>query len=179
MRFARERGLHVNAYVDDALYVEEDDRWTRWTTGYAKVDATLVDDLLDGRAARADEARDRGGARRGGAVAPEVTRRFAGALRAATSLPHFVEINAAGVTKAGTLEWLRDERLDVSPARTVACGDGLNDVDMLDGPPSAWRWRRAPKARRGASRELAGDRAPRLRRPLPAAWPRHRWWTRA
>jgi len=132
LRFARERGLHVNAYVDDALYVEEDDSWTRWTTGYAKVDATLVGDLLPlvrrgptklVIAAEPDVA---------AAVAPEVSRRFAGALRAATSLPHFVEINAAGVTKAGTLEWLRGERLRVPPSRTVACGDGLNDVDMLE-----------------------------------------------
>ena len=101
VRFARERGLHVNAYVDDALYVEEDDGWTRWTTDYAKVDATLVGDLLPVVrrgptklviAAEPDVA---------AAVAPEVSRRFAEALRAATSLPHFVEINAAGVTKAG------------------------------------------------------------------------------
>lgn len=132
VRFARRRGLHVNAYVDDALYVEDDDEWTRWTTGYAKVDATLVGDLLPvvrlGPTKLVIAAEPRVAA----AVAPEVSRRFAGVLGAATSLPHFVEINAAGVTKAGTLEWLRGERLHVSPARTVACGDGLNDVDMLE-----------------------------------------------
>ena len=132
LRFARRRGLHVNAYVDDALYVEDDDEWTRWTTGYAKVDATLVGDLLPvvrrGPTKLVIAAEPHVAA----AVAPEVSRRFAGALRAATSLPHFVEINAVGVTKAATLEWLRAERLCVSPERTVACGDGLNDVDMLE-----------------------------------------------
>jgi len=131
VRFARDRGRHVNAYVDDRLYVEEDDRWTTWTTDYAKVDVTLVDDLLpiveQGPtklviAAEPDEA---------ARLAPEIGRRFAGRLRAATSLPHFVEINAAAVSKAGTLEWLRAERLHVAAERTVACGDGLNDVDML------------------------------------------------
>ena len=131
VRFARGRGLHVNAYVDDALHVEEDDRWTRWTTSYAKIDVTLVDDLLPVVergptklviAAEPDEA---------ARIAPEVNRRFAGRLRAATSLPHFVEINAADVSKAGALEWLRAERLGVPATRTVACGDGLNDVDML------------------------------------------------
>ena len=132
VRFARQRGLHVNAYVDDELHVEVDDRWTAWTTGYAKVGVTLVDDLLPivARgptklvvAADPDEA-----ARLG----PEIARRFAGRLRAATSLPHFIEINAAAVSKAGTLEWLRAEGLHVASERTVACGDGLNDVDMLE-----------------------------------------------
>jgi Cof subfamily protein (haloacid dehalogenase superfamily) len=131
VRYARRRGLHVNAYVDDVLHVEEDDRWTRWTTSYAKVEATLVDDLLPvvGRgptklviAADPEEA---------ARIAPEVSRRFAGRLRAATSLPHFVEINAAAVSKAGALEWVRSEVLRAAAARTVACGDGLNDLDML------------------------------------------------
>jgi Cof subfamily protein (haloacid dehalogenase superfamily) len=131
VRFARERGLHVNAYVDDELYVEADDRWTRWTTSYAKVEATIVDDLVPVVergptklviAADPDEA---------ARIASEVSRRFAGRLRAATSLPHFVEINAAAVSKAAALEWVRTEVLGASSARTVACGDGLNDVDML------------------------------------------------
>ncbi len=64
-------------------------------------------------------------------IAPEVSRRFAGRLRAATSLPHFVEINAAAVSKAAALEWVRTELVGASADRTVACGDGLNDVDML------------------------------------------------
>jgi Cof subfamily protein (haloacid dehalogenase superfamily) len=132
LRYARERGLHVNAYVDDELHVEDDDRWTRWTAEYADVGVTLVDDLLPvvvrGStklviAADPDEA---------ARIAPEVSRRFAGRLRAATSLPHFVEINAATESKSGTLEWVRTELLRVAGDRTVACGDGLNDTDMLE-----------------------------------------------
>ncbi len=131
VRFARERDLHVNAYVDDALYVEEDDRWTRWTAGYAKVDIALVDDLLPLVARGPTKlviAADPDVAAR---AAAEVSRRFAGRLRAATSLPHFVEVNAASESKAGTLEWLCTELLHVPVDRTVACGDGHNDVDML------------------------------------------------
>jgi Cof subfamily protein (haloacid dehalogenase superfamily) len=132
VRFARERGLHVNAYVDDALFVEADDEWTRWTVGYAKIDATCVGDLIPVARRGPTKLVIAAEPELAGTVALEVSRRFAGTLRAATSLPHFVEINAAGVTKAGTLEWLRGERLHVSPARTVACGDGRNDVDMLE-----------------------------------------------
>ena len=132
VRFARERGLHVNAYVDDQLHVEADDRWTRWTAEYADVDVTLVDDLLPVVARGSTKlviAADPDEAAR---LAPEVSRRFAGRLRAATSLPHFIEINAAAESKSGTLEWLRTELLHVAAERTVACGDGLNDIDMLE-----------------------------------------------
>jgi Cof subfamily protein (haloacid dehalogenase superfamily) len=131
VRFARERGLHVNAYLDDRLIVEDDDRWTAWTRDYAKVDATVVDDLVAAVAPGPTKlviAADPEDAAR---LLPELARRFAGRLRAATSLPHYVEINAAHVSKAGTLDWLRDECLHAAAERTVACGDGLNDVDML------------------------------------------------
>lgn len=132
VRFARQRGAHVNAYVDDELHAEDDDRWTAWTTGYAKVGVRLVEDLLPivergptklVIAADPDEA---------ARLVPEIVRLFAGRLRAATSLPHFIEINAAAVSKSGTLQWLCAERLHVASGRTVACGDGQNDVDMLE-----------------------------------------------
>ncbi len=132
VRFARERSLHVNAYVGDELHVEQDDRWTRWTAEYAAVRVTLVPDLLPvvaGGSTKLVVAADPAVA---AGVAPEITRTFAGRLRAATSLPHFVEINAAAESKSRTLEWLREESVHAAPERTVACGDGLNDVDMLE-----------------------------------------------
>lgn len=132
VRFARRRGLHVNAYVDDQLYVEQADRWTEWTTAYARVTAALVDDLLPVVARGPTKlviATDPDDA---GRVAAEVSARFAGRLRAATSLPHFVEVNAAGVNKAAALDRLCAELLAARRERTVACGDGRNDADMLE-----------------------------------------------
>ncbi len=41
-----------------------------------------------------------------------------------------VDITPSGVSKASALETLR-ERLGISPRRTVAVGDGYNDIDML------------------------------------------------
>ena len=146
LRFARERGLHVNAYVDDALYVEEDDRWTRWTTGYAKVDVTLVDDLLPVVRARADEARDRGEARRGSRGRAGGVAAVRGRARAATSLPHFVEINAAGVSEG------RHARVAPQRAAPRAAEPyrGLRRRPQRRGHARvgrrwAWRWRRAPR----------------------------------
>lgn len=162
VRYARGRGLHVNAYVGDLLHVETDDRWTRWTAGYAKVAVTLVDDLLPVVSRGPTKLVIAADPKVAEGVALDVARRFDGRLRAATSLPHFVEINAASESKSGTLEWLRAELLDVAVERTVACGDGLNDVDMLtwaalgvameEGAPGARRAARivVPRAQLGA-----------------------------
>ena len=43
----------------------------------------------------------------------------------------WLDIAAAGVTKASALEQVR-RLLDIDPARTVALGDGRNDIEMLD-----------------------------------------------
>lgn len=42
----------------------------------------------------------------------------------------WLDIAAAGVTKASALELLR-RRLDIEPSHTVAMGDGRNDIEML------------------------------------------------
>ena len=42
----------------------------------------------------------------------------------------WLDIAAAGVTKASALELLR-RRLDIDPSHTVAIGDGRNDIEML------------------------------------------------
>ena len=41
----RQLGRHLNAYVDDALYVEVLDDWARRYAEYAEVGVNVVDDL--------------------------------------------------------------------------------------------------------------------------------------
>ncbi|TMK90776.1 MAG: HAD-IIB family hydrolase [Actinobacteria bacterium] len=47
------------------------------------------------------------------------------------SLPYFLELASPEVTKASGLDFLA-RRLGFSRARTVACGDGENDVELLE-----------------------------------------------
>ena len=60
-----------------------------------------------------------------------LTAHFDGRLYISKSLPHFLEFAAPGVTKAAGLEFLA-ERLGFARERTVAFGDGENDVELLD-----------------------------------------------
>ena len=57
--------------------------------------------------------------------------RFAGRLYISKSLPYFLEFASPEVTKASGLAFVA-EQLGFAPERTVAFGDGENDVELLD-----------------------------------------------
>ena len=130
VRHARRLGRHLNVFVDDELYVDQDDRWTEWTRSYLGIDVRLADDLLalvdERRPTKIVLASEPGDVVR---LLPDLRARWAGVLNVSRSLPHFIEINDRRASKSGALEWLRDSLPGDGPA--VACGDGLNDLDML------------------------------------------------
>ena len=130
VRHMREIGRHVNVYVGDELYVEDVDAWALRYAEYAEVGINEVDDLLaivvDGPtkivvATDPDDVT---------ALLPGLQERWRGELYVTRSLPHYIEINAPEATKSAALAFLCD-RLGARRERTVTCGDGLNDVDML------------------------------------------------
>jgi Cof subfamily protein (haloacid dehalogenase superfamily) len=131
VRHARDIGRHLNAYVDDELYVEQLDEWARRYAEYAEVGIHTVDDLLQVVTRRAptklvittepDDAET---------LAPELQRRWQGRLVVTRSQLPYIEITDLDATKSRALEFVC-ARLGLRRERTVACGDGLNDIDML------------------------------------------------
>ena len=61
---------------------------------------------------------------------PELQRRWQGRLVVTRSQLPYIEITDVDATKSRALEFLC-ARLGLRRERTVACGDGLNDIDML------------------------------------------------
>ncbi len=57
--------------------------------------------------------------------------RFAGRLHITKSLPYFLEFATAGVTKGSGLGFLAG-RLGFTAERTIAFGDGENDVELME-----------------------------------------------
>jgi len=57
--------------------------------------------------------------------------RFSGRLYISKSLPYFLEFASPDVTKAAGLDFLA-ERVGFSSERTVAFGDGENDIELID-----------------------------------------------
>src|SRR5262249_38877463 len=121
----------TNAYVDDELYVTEENEATLRYARTAQVDLHVVGDLLDwisepttklvtvGDPARLDVLRD------------EMIAQFGGRAFIAKSLAFFLEFAAPGVSKGSALDFV-SERLGFTPAQTVAFGDGENDRELLD-----------------------------------------------
>ncbi len=170
VRHARAIGRHLNVYVDDQLYVEELDEWARRYAEYAEVDVNAVDDLLPvvrrsppTKLVITTEADDVV------RLAPVLRRRWAGHLIVTPSQHTYIEITDVAATKSSALEFVC-ARLGLRRGRTVACGDGPNDVDMV-------RWaglgvvvaEAAPAVRRAADLVVPRDELGRLFARLAAA----------
>jgi Cof subfamily protein (haloacid dehalogenase superfamily) len=68
----------------------------------------------------------------------------------------WLDIAASGVTKASALEVLR-RRLGTDPGRTVAVGDGRNDIEMLQWAGRGVAMGQAPDEVRSAASEVTGS----------------------
>jgi len=170
VREVRRLGRHLNAYVDDGLYVEELDDWARRYAENAEVGIAGVGDL---------EAlvRERPPTKFVVLSEPDdvdvlVTRLqelWRDRLYVVRSQASYIEIADLGVSKSGALALLC-ARLGVRRERTVACGDGHNDIDML-------RWaglgvavaEAAVDVRAAADLVIPRDDLPALFRELAAA----------
>lgn len=126
-----EEGFGLNCYVDDSLYVAEVTPAARRYADFQHLELHVVGDLLawlDAPPTKLVVIDD-----------PEVLdelegrlkARFDGRLYISKSLPFFLEFASPNVTKASGLEFLA-RHLGFARERTVACGDGENDVELLE-----------------------------------------------
>ena len=170
VRHVRTLGRHLNAYVDDRLYVEQLDEWARSYARFAEVGLEYVDDLealvLVRPPTKFVVLSDPDDVSR---LLPGMQEHWRDRLYVVRSQASYIEIADPRVSKSGALEWLC-ARLGVRRERTVACGDGHNDVDML-------RWaglgvavaEAAPEVRAAADVVVPRDGLPALLARLAAA----------
>ena len=131
VRTARRLGRHLNAYIDDRLYVDQLDDWARGYAEYAEVGVNQVDDLVATVVERPPTKLVLvTGPADAKAILPGLQRRWRDRLYVTRSQPEYIEFVDAAVSKSSALQWLCDTR-GLRRDRTVACGDGMNDVDML------------------------------------------------
>ena len=131
IQVVQEEGFALNCYVDDDLYVAKATEHVRAYAGFQHLPVTEVGELLSWlerpptKLVVVDdpEALD--------ALKPRLLERFAGRLFIAKSLPHFLELASPRVSKGSGLGFLA-EHLGFTAERTVAMGDGENDLELLD-----------------------------------------------
>jgi Cof subfamily protein (haloacid dehalogenase superfamily) len=126
-----EEGFGLNCYVDDELYVAEITAGAREYADFQHLELHEVGDLLtwlDAPPTKLVVIDD-----------PEVlddlklrmVARFDERLYISKSLPYFLEFASPNVTKAAGLDFLA-EHLGFAQERTVAFGDGENDIELVD-----------------------------------------------
>jgi Cof subfamily protein (haloacid dehalogenase superfamily) len=126
-----EAGFHINAYVDDELYVAAATPEAHAYADLNQVQMHVVGDLRDWLHEPPTKLVAVGDPDALDELEAALKPRFAGALFVSKSLPHFLEFAHPDVNKGAGLTFIA-ERLGFTAAETVACGDGENDRELLD-----------------------------------------------
>ena len=129
-----DEGLHLQVYLDDLLYAQEENDYTRYYRQIAPVPLRMVGDLP---AFLAEDQREPTKLtiidlenQRLLKIQRQLQGKYGAELFVLQSRPNFLEITAAEATKGQALRFL-GEREGIAPREMVAFGDSYNDVDML------------------------------------------------
>ncbi|HSC90646.1 MAG TPA: HAD family hydrolase [Gaiellaceae bacterium] len=124
-------GAHLNAYVGDELYVAEVTPEARAYADFQHIPLHPVGDLRTWLRAPPTKLVAVGERDAMDELERRLRQRFAGRLYVSKSLPEFVELASPEVNKATGLEFVA-RRLGFARERTVAFGDGENDVELVE-----------------------------------------------
>jgi len=130
VRYARERDLHVQAYVEDRLIIERDRPEAHRYAQHAGMELHLVDDLDKAMGPTTPKLVIVAAPEKLEELLPDVRQRWAGKLNAATSTPDYLEFTSAESDKASALRFV-SQRLGISQSEVAAVGDGRNDTSMI------------------------------------------------
>jgi Cof subfamily protein (haloacid dehalogenase superfamily) len=127
----RKAGYTLNAYVDDELYVAEITPEAERYAVFQNLEIHAVGDLLAWLSAPPTKLVAVGEPEQMDALKTVVVPLLGDRLHISKSLPIFLEFSREGVTKGSGLAYLAG-LLGFSAERTVAFGDGENDVELLE-----------------------------------------------
>lgn len=144
IRYAQERGLHVQAYRDDQLIVARERAEARRYAEHASMEVHVAGDLDRAMGPTTPKLVIVSTPEKLEALLPDARRRWAGRLNVATSTPDYLEFTSVESDKASAVRFLA-ERFGIAQDHVVAVGDGRNDASMIawaglgvavDGSPS-------------------------------------------
>ena len=126
-----DEGFGLNCYVDDELYVAEITPEARRYADFQHLELHPVGDLLEWLDRPPTKLVVIGDPDALDGLKQKVLEQFAGRLYIAKSLPYFLEFASPDVTKAAGLAFLAEQN-GFTRKRTVAFGDGENDIELVD-----------------------------------------------
>ncbi len=131
IEYVQALGYPILCYVDDRLYVARETPESEAYAGFQKLPVHAVGDLLAWLPKAPTKLVIVGDPAQLDRLASALRARFDRRLYISKSLPHFLELAAPEVTKAAGLAFLA-QRLGFRRERTVAFGDGENDVELIE-----------------------------------------------
>ena len=126
----QEAGHPPNCYVGDELYVARHTAYSRAYADFQRLPVTEVGDLLAWITEPPTKLVAVGEPGELEALRERLVARFDGSLFMLTSLPWLLELGNPGVSKGTGLAFVA-EQVGFAAERTVAFGDGENDLDLL------------------------------------------------
>jgi Cof subfamily protein (haloacid dehalogenase superfamily) len=124
-------GYTILVYVDDELYVSHETPESDAYAGFQHLVVHPVGDLQAWLPKAPTKLVCVGDPHALDELEVEMKARFAGRLFVSKSLPHFLEFASPAVDKGSGLDFAA-ERVGFSRERSVAFGDGENDVELID-----------------------------------------------
>lgn len=126
-----QEGFALNCYVDDELYVAAVTDHARAYADFQSIPLHPVGDLLGWIERPPTKLVVVDDPARLDVLRPRLEARFDGRLFIAKSLPYFLELASPAISKGSGLAFVA-EHLGFDAARTVAFGDGENDLELLE-----------------------------------------------
>jgi Cof subfamily protein (haloacid dehalogenase superfamily) len=128
----RSRNIHLNAYLDDQLYMEELTEWGKKYAANTGVTPHPVDDLIPLlQKAAPHKMLGLAGADEIAAIQKFLWQKFGAQLIFICSKPSYLEILAPGVSKGNALKEVT-KMWGLKPEEVMAIGDAPNDISMVE-----------------------------------------------
>jgi Cof subfamily protein (haloacid dehalogenase superfamily) len=149
--FCEAHGYHVQAYMDDQLYVPDMGPRTQEYVSISGVKATPVGSLFLWLQSPSTKMLIVDDPARIPAIQAEVEALVGPAVNAAQSHPQFLDIVSAQVSKGKALAAVA-ANLGIAREEVMAIGDGMNDMEMLTWAGTSFAMAHAPEALKKVAR---------------------------
>lgn len=127
---ASQQGFHVNAYINDELFVAEENDFSRYYQKLANVKVTAVGNLAEYLDTEPTKLTIINRNNQLNGLKDELIEQFTDNLSITISRPHFLEITDKLATKGQALKFLADKH-GIPQSQVAAIGDSDNDLDMI------------------------------------------------
>ena len=124
-------GFHIHGYKGNSIVVQgQPDEWSHYIARANKMPLTETDDFVKTITEAQHKCLVTGSPRRLWHLERRIGRQFDASLSICRSEPFLLEIMSKGIDKAEALRWLLN-RVGGSPEELMCCGDGYNDLGMM------------------------------------------------